>query len=130
MFTFKSVKYFFVILIIFLSITFLAGCGTKINNLVEEATGLSALNKKLQADKDIAIAKAKTIFTQKVVEGVDLTNGPCLSNNLIPDWVFDIVHNPRQSVDNLPENQCQAYREGTAHHFVEMDQNGNLIEVQ
>jgi hypothetical protein len=60
----------------------------------------------------------------------DLSAGPCLSNNLIPDWVADIAHNPRQAVDDLPANQCSAYREGQAHHFVELDLDGNLIRAQ
>lgn len=127
-------KYFLIIVIIFLSITFLAGCGKKVkeitNQIVEETTGISALEKKLSADKDIAIAKARSIFIQKVAEGIDLNNSPCLSENLIPDWVFDIANNPRQAIDDLPENQCQAYLEGAAHHFVEMDPDGNLITVQ
>jgi hypothetical protein len=63
----------------------------------------------------------------------DLSNGPCLSdNNLewnVNDWVCDIAHSPRQTVDNLPENQCSAFRSGQAHHFVEVDVNCNLIRA-
>jgi len=59
----------------------------------------------------------------------DLSNGPCLSNP-IPDqsdWVCDVAHSPRQPTDDLPENQCSAYRDGQAHHFVEVDTECNLI---
>ncbi|MEM3572883.1 MAG: hypothetical protein QXJ62_01435 [Nitrososphaeria archaeon] len=60
-------------------------------------------------------------------------NGPCLSDNEpnwnIEDWVCDIAHSPRQPIDDLPENQCQAYRNGSAHHFVELDTSCNLIKV-
>ncbi len=61
----------------------------------------------------------------------DLSDGPCLSNNLIgdSDWVCDVAHSPRQDVDNLPENQCETYRNGTATHFVEVDENCNLIRA-
>lgn len=63
----------------------------------------------------------------------DLSNGTCLSDNNtdwnIDDWVCDVAHSPRQDVDNLPENQCQEYREGKAHHFVEVDPNCNLIRA-
>ena len=63
----------------------------------------------------------------------DLNNGPCLSDDNptwnINDWVCDVAHSPRQDVDNLPENQCQEYREGKAHHFVEVDPNCNLIRA-
>lgn len=62
-----------------------------------------------------------------------LKNGPCLSiikpDWNINDWVCDVAHSPRQDVDNLPENQCSAYREGTAKHFVEVDPNCNLIRA-
>ncbi len=57
----------------------------------------------------------------------DLSNGPCLSNEIITNWVCDVAHSPRQTVDNLAENQCSAYREGKASHFVEVDINCNLI---
>jgi hypothetical protein len=55
---------------------------------------------------------------------VDLSDGPCLSDDNpdwdIDDWVCDVAHSPREPVDNLPENQCQEFRNGEAHHFVEV----------
>ena len=45
-------------------------------------------------------------------------------------WVADIVHTPRQAVDDLPENQCQAYRAGKAFRLVELDLDGNVIRAQ
>jgi hypothetical protein len=57
-------------------------------------------------------------------------NGPCLVNPLsgsLNDWVCDVAHSPREAVDNLPENQCSAYREGLAHRFVEVDTECTLI---
>lgn len=62
-------------------------------------------------------------------KGTDLSNGPCLSNEIIPDWVCDVAHSPRQAIDNMPENQCSGFREGTAHHFVEIDTSCNLIKT-
>ena len=60
-------------------------------------------------------------------------NGPCLSDNNsewnIADWVCDVAHSPRQDVDNLPENQCQAFRNSQAHHFVEVDSSCNFIRA-
>jgi hypothetical protein len=44
--------------------------------------------------------------------------------------VADVVHSPRDPIDDLPENQCQAYLEGRAKHFVEIDVNGNIIRVK
>jgi hypothetical protein len=76
-----------------------------------------------------AAAMAIQLYQQKKAQGTDFSRGPCLSNNLMPDWVADIAHNPRQLVDNMPENQCPAYREGQAHHFVELDPDGNIIKA-
>jgi len=63
--------------------------------------------------------------------GVDLSNGPCLSDDnpdwKYKDWVCDVAHWPREDVDNLPENQCKEFRSGAAHHFVEVDPECNYI---
>jgi len=79
------------------------------------------------AIKQLAISRAEEIYRQKIAEGIDLSAGPCLTENLIDDWVADIAHNPRQTIDDLPENQCQNYRNGLTKHFVELDLNGKLI---
>lgn len=81
-------------------------------------------------DREIAIQKAKELFKEKQKEGIALIEGPCLTNEIIPDWVVDIAHQPRQAVDDLPENQCSAFGNGTAHHFVELDVSGQLIRAQ
>ncbi len=60
--------------------------------------------------------------------GTDLSSGPCLSGNIIPDWVCDVAHSPRQSVDNLEENQCPEYGK-SAHHFVEVNPECKLIRT-
>lgn len=60
----------------------------------------------------------------------DLSNGPCLSDNLLQSHVVcDVVHSPRQAVDDLPENQCQEYREGRANQFIEVDTDCNFIRA-
>ena len=51
---------------------------------------------------------------------------PCLGEIAL-DWFCDVAHLPRQSVDDLPENQCQDFREGKAKHFVEVTPNCKLI---
>lgn len=64
-------------------------------------------------------------------KSTDLNDGPCLMNPIPnhPDWVCDVAHQPRETVDNDPKNQCSAYIEGKAHHFVEVDTNCNLIKT-
>lgn len=80
-------------------------------------------------EADTAVSTALKLFKEQAKE-LDLESGPCLTNDLIPNWVADIVHKPRQTVDDLPENQCQAFIEGRAKHFVELDKSGNIINVK
>lgn len=82
-----------------------------------------------ETDAEKATREAKRIFAEMKAAGVDMSRGPCLSNEVIPDWVADVAHWPRQAVDNDPANQCSAYREGKAHHFVELDPEGNFIRA-
>lgn len=81
-------------------------------------------------EADRAVNQAKKVYQEKTKLEVDMTEGPCLTNDLLPDWVLDIAHNPRTKEDNLPQNQCQAFLEGRAEHFVEMDTLGNVIHVR
>ena len=101
------------------------------------ATGLvtyiinSSLAKPIRKSEfDAATNQAKYIYQQGKIKGSDFSNGPCLSDALMPGWVLDIAHNPRQPIDDLAENQCPSYREGRAQHFVELDLNGNLIRAK
>ena len=78
--------------------------------------------------KDEALKNALNLYAQKKAEGADFGSGPCLGT-IAPDWVLDIAHSPRQPVDNQPENQCEDFRAGRAHHFVELDPEGKLIQI-
>ncbi len=95
---------------------FIAGCGG--------SSGAS------QADRDKAVAAARFIYAGKAKE--DLSAGPCLSEGIpgLSDWVVDVVHEPRQAVDDRPANQCQSYRDGDTHHFVELTPTGQLIRAE
>lgn len=83
-----------------------------------------------KSEAETAVNQAKYLFSQKKLLGEDFSNGPCLSNALLPGWVLDIAHTPRENLDDLPENQCPAYLQGSATHFVELDLEGNLIRVK
>jgi len=69
--------------------------------------------------------------------GIDLSRGPCLSDNNekwnFKDWVCDVAHFPRKDVDNLVENQCKewwdAYYSGKRKRFVEVDPECNFIRT-
>ncbi|MDO8498196.1 MAG: hypothetical protein Q7S44_00160 [bacterium] len=86
--------------------------------------------KGVSEEGDRAVAVAQLVYQRRVTEGVDLSTGPCLSNDLMPGWVADLVHSPRQPVDDLPENQCVAFQEGRARHFVELDLKGNVVRAK
>lgn len=81
-------------------------------------------------DRQEATERALEAYRQKKTTSDSLEQGPCLTETLMPDWVADIAHNPRQPVDDQPENQCQSYLEGKTHHFVELDPQGNIIRAE
>lgn len=72
------------------------------------------------------INQANLLYKNAQKSGKDLTAGPCLGN-ADADTVVDIAHSPRQVIDNFSENQCAL---GTAHHFIELDINGNIIKIE
>ena len=69
---------------------------------------------------------ARQAYERAKAAGVDMSNGPCLGV-IKPGWVADVAHDPREDVDDEPENQCAAYRSGEADHFVELDPDGAFI---
>ena len=75
------------------------------------------------------MVEARAALHRLQATGQDLSRGPCISESLpgLPDWVADIAHEPRQPVDDQPQNQCQRYRSGQAHHFVALTALGGLI---
>lgn len=83
-----------------------------------------------KTEMDTAVNQAKHIYNQRKAQGTDFLSGPCLSDALMPDWVLDIAHNPRERIDDLPSNQCPSFIEGRAKHFVELDLEGNLIRAR
>lgn len=75
------------------------------------------------------IVKAQAKYQALKSSGQDLSNGPCLGI-IADDWVADLVHSPRESVDDQTENQCAEFRNGQAHHFIELDlNNGDVVRI-
>jgi hypothetical protein len=83
-------------------------------------------------ERSRAVGAAKQAYEQAVTRGDDLDKGPCIAESLpeLADWVADIAHDPREDVDDDPENQCDRYREGEASHFVELSPDGDLIRAE
>jgi hypothetical protein len=85
-----------------------------------------------QSDRDKAVDGAQAAYRQFIATGQPTGQGPCISESLpgLSDWVVDLAHNPRLPLDDEPANQCQRYRNGDAHHFVELEPNGALIRAE
>ena len=84
-------------------------------------------------ERDLAMYACEDICNGFLDEGVNLSSGPCLSDNnedwVVADWVCDVAHLPRIAADDNSENQCSEYRTGQAHHFVEVDENCDIIRA-
>lgn len=83
-----------------------------------------------KSEVETAVNQARRLYSIKAKSGEDLSFGPCLSDALMPNWVVDIVHSPRQELDDLEENQCPSYLQGRTQHLVELDIEGNLIRAR
>lgn len=110
------------------------GCGEQANETaqqtVETLTDLDKVQAGQQAKKDLAVAQCQSLWQQRFAAGEELSGGPCLSEEIIPDWSCDIAQRLRSAADDRPENQCQAYLQGKTHHYVELDLSGQLIKAQ
>ncbi len=73
-------------------------------------------------------SKAIESCISKCLSASDLSNGSCLSNEIVSGWVCDVAHNPRQPIDDNPENQCSEYGK-SAKHFVEVNEKCELIRA-
>lgn len=45
------------------------------------------------------------------------------------NYSVDLVHVPRTAADDLAENQCAEYINGTTSHFIELDKEANIIRI-
>lgn len=95
-------------------------------------TGCSDDDEVSEDERQRAIDAAMEVYAKVAGSDQDLSSGPCIAEELedVPGWSVDIAHDPRQEIDNQPENQCQAYRDGETDHFVELDPEGNLIRAE
>ena len=129
----KKVPIFLVIVIIALSLVVLSlfsrqkevTAPTKAD-LGQKSTQEASQTAENLKGKDDVLKAALNAYIQKKQQGIDFQNGPCLGL-IAKDWVLDIAHNPRTSADNKPENQCPQLKDGTAHHFIELDPDGKLL---
>src|SRR3989344_5040860 len=112
-----------ILFLLALTVVILTGFLTVVMNL----TSTKSLSRR---EIETAVNQAKHLYRQEKERGRDFSEGPCLSNALMPGWVVDIAHNPRLPIDDLLTNQCSTYLEGRAQHFVELDTEGSLIRTK
>lgn len=130
----KKVPVLLVILFLSISLLFLSLFGKQKDAVAPSTDDINISQSKSEASqtasnlkgKDEALKAALNLYMQKKQQGVDFKNGPCLGE-VAPDWVLDIAHKPRTSIDEKPENQCPQLKNGTAHHYIELDPDGKLI---
>lgn len=72
--------------------------------------------------------EAKKLHQELKTQGAYLENGPCLHPRIIPNWAADIVHVPRQPIDEDPLNGCFPNGKQTAEHVIELDPEGNVVD--
>lgn len=109
----------FALIAVIVMITLCSGC-------VEPVTDAANTIGSKISNTDTAIARCIDLCEH--YDG-DLNASPCLSNVIIDNWVCDVAHLPRQDVDNAIENQCAAYLNKTAKHFVELNEMCGLIKM-
>lgn len=127
------------LILVFIFLLYLAGVqvlnyfgidNAQLTEVGDTIFGKVQLEQKKLVDKNLAIIKCQELCQFELSTGnADFNTGPCLAEEIIPDWSCDIVHVPRQAVDDDPANQCAFFRQGLTHHFVELDGNCSRIKV-
>jgi hypothetical protein len=74
-----------------------------------------------------AINCALALYSSKK-ESILEFNSECLG--VCNEYSVDIVNVPRNTDDNLVENQCNEYKDGITKNFIELDKDGNIVRVK
>jgi hypothetical protein len=105
------------------------GYEQKVKETIKTVAGENTLNVNAMEDQAIATYLAREAFLQAKADEVDFSQGPCISDNLMPGWVVDMVHTPRLAIDDKKENKCPAIVSGRVKHLIELDTKGNLVNI-
>jgi len=86
---------------------------------------------KQTADEEIAKASCISLCKSEMLNYTpeEFEKGPCLSGQIINDWVCDVAHKPRKTTDDDPRNQCSEFKTDMAHHYIEVDTNCQFIKA-
>jgi len=100
------------------------------DNGIEEKPygGLKISDVSKEADiRGEAVLCAKILYRgakDKKMEFISQCLGSC------GDYAVDIVHVPRSEIDDQVENQCEDYRNRKVSHFIELDQDGDIVRIE
>lgn len=126
-------KNFYVLILAALLILF-AGLFQVVKNNISPAkitnpsSSLNVQKKSVDFSEQDIISYGQKLIEAKKARGDDLSSGPCLDNDEhFSGWVIDVAHSPRQPEDDFSQNQCSAYAQGRASHFLELSPDGVFI---
>ncbi len=78
------------------------------------------------AEQQDALNCTNELYNQKKSEGMEF-NSQCLGT--CSDFAVDVVHVPRNSDDDLAQNECEDFTNGKLKHFIELDKEENIVRV-
>jgi hypothetical protein len=88
--------------------------------------GNPALTPNYVKEQQDLISCSRALYGNMKASGINFYS-QCLGRCI--DYSIDIVHVPRISEDDLVENQCSDYRKGLTKHFIELDENENIVRI-
>ena len=95
--------------------------------MFKKLIGITIIIAEIRGHKTNALRQARTLLDQKLKSGYDLDTRPCLAEEIVPGWAIDLVHQPIEEVDKLPQNQCQKYISGEVENIILFDEFGHQI---
>jgi hypothetical protein len=82
-------------------------------------------------NKELAINECIKECELFVLKGNIVTDGPCISQEIIKNWACDIVNQPKiKLIDSNPKNQCESYNKNKVKYLVEVTKNCELISAK
>ncbi len=82
-------------------------------------------------NKEQAIIECIKLCNLEVIKGTILTDGPCLSQEIVKGWACDTVNQPKiDLIDNNPKNQCQSYIQKEVKHIVYVSPKCSLVSAK
>jgi len=78
------------------------------------------------ADQQMAIICSGKLYENAKEQGIQF-DSQCLGS--CSDYSVDIVHVPRIADDDNVSNQCDDFKNGITHKFIELDSKGTIVRV-